>query len=229
MTMKILTHLGLLLAGATLIVLGILILPIAAYTVPVGILLVHRSSWDAGLRVVLSKAIDVLSKMRALLGAALAVLLVGGLVVSASACGPNARAQTISSTLKALNVTRDGFTAWSAEHQRLIVEQAKRDGTAREDAEARLASFRAAREPVVESVDLAYALLAAAAVDKSASIGDVIDAVKDAAIAIDKLRKSFDAKPPATQPTSSNLWRPHVREPSGVIAVVWLATIGGER
>jgi hypothetical protein len=232
MTMKILTHLGLLLAGATLIVLGILILPIAAYTVPVGILLVHRSSWDAGLRVVLNKAIDVLSKMRALLGAALAVLLVGGLVVSASACGPNARERTISATLHTLDAARHGFTAWSAEHQRQINTEVRRSGGFQEDADELRAKFRADRVPVVDALDAAYSLLGAAAVDRSMSLTAALQAFQDALVAIDKFRQSVEAPPPASRPTSppkSSLWQPHERDPAGNIAVVYLAAIGGER
>jgi hypothetical protein len=111
-------------------------------------------------------------------------LLTLGLCMSLAACGGNQRQKTLKGTLVGLNAARDGFTSWDLLHQKSIVEKA----TTREEAEAKLATYRADRSTLVDALEAAYRLLAAAATQEDdPSLKAALAAAADAVNAIKKL------------------------------------------
>lgn len=99
-----------------------------------------------------------------------------------SACNKSQRTDTLHAALVSVNAARDGFIAWDREHQQTIVDQA----STKEDAFKALESYRTARQPVMDSFEVAYRALALAATQTDdpslqaalALSGDLIDAVK---------------------------------------------------
>jgi hypothetical protein len=84
-------------------------------------------------------------------------LLMLALVVTS--CGASKRQKTLHGALVSMNLARDGFTIWDADHQKTIVEKA----TSREEGERELAAYRLKRTPVVAGFEVAYRVLALAA------------------------------------------------------------------
>lgn len=80
-------------------------------------------------------------------------------VAVGTACGPNKRAQTITTALTTVNAARDGFLAWDSSHQKALVDSA----TSREEAEASVAHYYERRKPVTDLLVLVYRALAVAA------------------------------------------------------------------
>lgn len=86
-------------------------------------------------------------------------LYVGLFLGVVAACGASQREKAVRASVVAVNAARDGFEAWDAAHQKAIVDKA----TSREDGEAKLAAYRASRDPIVHGFEIAYRLLAVAA------------------------------------------------------------------
>lgn len=115
------------------------------------------------------------------LGCALAVI---AFLVIASSCGPDAKQAALRSTLTGLNAARDGFTTWDDQKQQRIVAEA----TSLDDGKQKLNAYREERVVVLTGFELAYKVLAVAALDPSwSTIKQAIAAVADVYETIRKL------------------------------------------
>jgi hypothetical protein len=88
--------------------------------------------------------------------------LIGAVALLAIACGGNIASRahkTLGVALSAANAARDSFTAWDKDHQLEIVHNA----TTREEAEAKIATYRHTRADVLAGFTVAYTSIAAAA------------------------------------------------------------------
>jgi hypothetical protein len=100
------------------------------------------------------------------------------------ACGASARERTIAAAFTTTNASRDAFIAFDARHQAEIVKSA----TSLDDGKAKLANYRAQREPIVQAFAAVYRVIAAAAIAKDAtSVADMINAAKLLAAALHEL------------------------------------------
>jgi hypothetical protein len=101
------------------------------------------------------------------------------------------RADTIKAAVVTVNATRDGFTAWSQEHQMAIVAE----GKARDEVKAKIGEFRERREPVEKAITDVYLLLLYAALhDDSLTLDNSLKAVKDLVELIGNFRKHEEAQ-----------------------------------
>lgn len=87
------------------------------------------------------------------------VALFATLLAVTSACSSSQRGKTIHATLVAVNAARDGFAAWDRQHQQDLVAAA----TFKDEARAAVDAYRARRELVVASFEVAYRAIAVAA------------------------------------------------------------------
>lgn len=85
------------------------------------------------------------------------------LLVAVPACGPNKRAQSIQTTLIAVNAARDGFVAWDRQHQSNIVDTAAARQATRDEVVRELDAYHIKRAKVTASFEIAYRALAIAA------------------------------------------------------------------
>jgi hypothetical protein len=108
-----------------------------------------------------------------------------GLAAAPAACTKNQRVNTIQTSLVAVNVARDGFTAWDLQHQSAIVDAA----SSRDEAEQKIAAYKAARDPVIAGFEIAYRALAMAATQTDdSSLAVALKASSDLFLAVKQLR-----------------------------------------
>jgi hypothetical protein len=116
--------------------------------------------------------------------ACLALAIVLAAVAIAPLCGcQSAREKTLSATLATLNGAAKAYELYGLQHQETLVDQA----TSKEDATAKVASFRAHLEPVTKAFSLAYAGLALASLTPTTAnlaaaadlLGKVFTAIKE--------------------------------------------------
>lgn len=100
-------------------------------------------------------------------------------------CGGNSRQQTLRTSLVAVNAARDGLVTWDEDHQSQIIAAA----TSKEEARAKLDTYRADRVKLVNAFEAVYRAIAVAAVagDK-ASLDDALQASKKLLESLDKLQ-----------------------------------------
>lgn len=91
--------------------------------------------------------------------AVLAVFLSCGVVLG---CSVSQRQKTLRAGLVAVDATRDGFIEWDAQHQLRIVEEA----ASKEEAHAKLESYRTKRLKVSTLFESVYRAIAAAATNE---------------------------------------------------------------
>ena len=133
--------------------------------------------------------------MRKLIALPVLFVLVGAL----AGC-PDAHQKTLRATLIGLNAARDGFVTWDMAHQTDIVEAA----TTFEDGQNQLREYRQAREKVVLGFEVAYKLLAAAALDpSSANMSTMLAAAKDVYDVVIALKNRHPSAEPASAPSTS--------------------------
>lgn len=81
------------------------------------------------------------------------------IIMLMSGCERGQRADTLHTSLIAVNAARDGFTAWDHAHQQSLVDGA----VSRETGAAALASYRDQRRAWLDGFEVAYRALAVAA------------------------------------------------------------------
>lgn len=103
-----------------------------------------------------------------------AYLVLMGLCAALHGCS-SAREKALSSSLAGVNVARDTFVVFDREHQATIVDQAP----SIEEGQDALKAYRERRQVVMHAFAMAYAAIAAAAVDVNAdSLVDAVRALK---------------------------------------------------
>jgi hypothetical protein len=105
-------------------------------------------------------------------------------VVLISACGASQREVAIRTTYTAIVATDAGFRAWDAEHVKAIAHDPK--STTADEAIAALQAYQGERKKILDAFDVAYRLLAAAAIveDDPKSLASALKAWDDLAAAI---------------------------------------------
>lgn len=104
-----------------------------------------------------------------------------------AACGGDRHQKALGTSLAALNAASAGFVEYDKLHQRRIVDDL---ATSFEDGKKRLAEYREARERVVGAFALAYAALAAAAIEpKLENLQTALRLARDVYDEIEALRK----------------------------------------
>ncbi len=123
---------------------------------------------------------------RTLFAGVLATLALFALILGASACNQNQRADTLRATVITVNVARDGFAAWDKVKQGQIIDAA----ISKEAGAAALVTYRTSREKVVASFELTYKALAlaATALEDDVQFSAAMTAVKDLEQAIQTFR-----------------------------------------
>lgn len=105
------------------------------------------------------------------------------LVALLAACGPGARDKALRGSLLAVDASAAAFVTYNREHQAAIVDEA----TSYDDGTSRLVAWHQQREPLLDSIRLAYRLIAAAAMDTSTPLSDVLATVEALVGAVEKL------------------------------------------
>ena len=115
---------------------------------------------------------------------------------TSAGCGPSAREKTLSTTLLGVNGARDGFLAWEDKHENAIIDACNLPTCTLEQGEAKLAAYRAKAVVVVEAFEVAYRAIALAALDKNASLPEVINAAVKLYAAVEALQSSTSTPVP---------------------------------
>lgn len=108
-------------------------------------------------------------------------------VISSSlgGCGGNQRMKVVQSSMLAVDTARDVFLVYVQEHQAKIVADAK----SREEAEQKVAAFKAKRDKVDEGFSIAYdALKLAVKKEDEVTLQAAVDAVKDLLVRLAHLK-----------------------------------------
>lgn len=111
------------------------------------------------------------------------VNLLAFVALAMASCGASARQTAINTSFGAVNAARDGFAAWDADHQAVLVSHA----TDAISGQAALDAYRAKRAPVVTLFETAYHAIALLALDSKAPISALPDLL-ELKTAIDTLR-----------------------------------------
>lgn len=111
------------------------------------------------------------------------VLHLAVLALLLSACASQ-RETALRHTLTAVNAASAGFVAWDEAHQQGLV----RDASTQAEAVAALNTYRARRAGVLDGFRTAYALIATAALDSTASLADVLQAARHLYTSIRQLK-----------------------------------------
>lgn len=98
-------------------------------------------------------------------------------------CGPSTRQAALRGSLLATDAAAAAFVTYSRDHQLDIVEAA----TSYDDGNSRLIAWHQEREPILDSIRLAYRLIATATLDESTPLTDVLATVESIVGAVEKL------------------------------------------
>jgi len=99
-----------------------------------------------------------------------------------TACGPSARVQALTTTLKSVDAARAAFVAWDDAAQTRIVDEA----ASLDEGRAKLATHRAKRDRLTSYFELAYRAIAAALAVEDGDTFEVIGAVSSLWTAYEK-------------------------------------------
>jgi len=103
------------------------------------------------------------------------------------ACTNHQRQDTLRATLVSFKAARDGFTAWDVDYQAEIIKKS----TSREEVTARLAKYRAEREPFLKGFENVFFFIAAAATaNDDPSFRNALKAAEEFVKAVDNFRKA---------------------------------------
>lgn len=115
-----------------------------------------------------------------------------------AACATSTRNKTLSIALTAVDASAAAFTSYNRSHQEALVDEAQ----SYDDGLSRLNAWHQQREPVLDSIRVAYRLIAAATLDKDASLADVIAAVESLVGAVEQLTGTAAAAETTTEGTT---------------------------
>lgn len=99
------------------------------------------------------------------------------------ACGPGARDKALRGSLLATDAAAAAFVQYNRDHQARIVDEAENY----DDGMSRLNAWHQERAPLVDSIRLAYRLIATAAIDADTPLTDVLVTVESLVGAVQKL------------------------------------------